>query len=72
MAVGIYSYTFDLSLSRMTFSKVSFSDILGNEYWDHSSLLEVIFSFTLLGFTLVAVLAITKLIALDFFSPKLK
>ena len=33
--MGTYSHTFDLALSRMTLSKVSFSDILGNDIWDH-------------------------------------
>ena len=26
-----------LTLSRMILSKVSFSDILGNDHWDHSN-----------------------------------
>ena len=33
--VGIYSYTFDFDTFNKTLSKVSFSDILRNDYWDH-------------------------------------
>ena len=37
MAVGASTLALlILTLSRMTLSKVSFSDILGNDYWDNS------------------------------------
>ena len=35
MSMSIYSYTFILTLSRMTLSKVSFPDFLRNDYLDH-------------------------------------
>ena len=39
-----------LTLSRMTLSKVSFSDILGNDYWYHFDTCEENFDFYNFGF----------------------
>ena len=41
-----------LTLSRMALSKVSFSDILGNDFWDHHDTLDKIWIFTLSKITL--------------------
>ena len=43
--VGIYSYTFDFDTFNKTLSKVSFSDILRNDYWDHFDILGENFDF---------------------------
>ena len=39
-----------LTCSRMTLSKASFSDILGNDYWDHSDTFGNKFDFYTFGF----------------------
>ena len=37
LAVGIYSRTFNFDTFENDTSKLSFSDILGNDFWDHSN-----------------------------------
>ena len=47
-AVGTYTYTYLLSifkLSRITLSKVVFSDLQGNHFLDHPDTFEQIFDF---------------------------
>ena len=46
---------FKLVLSMFTLSKVSFSDLLANNYWDHPDTFEKILIFTLSKITLLKV-----------------